>query len=440
MIDLKIVDAASTSVSELKKDKPAIDLTATDPHPLLWAGACSSYFQSIYRPDYAALTTRPAVKIASVLAGALDGGPSAAASGDVPTSLVINTTDFTIQAGQEVAFDGHVFFGPKLRQLLENPYYSKFPLSYDKNLVYTGGWCGFLTFNWLINVLYGILWFFHSIFRDWGLAIIGLVCLVRLLLHPITKRSQISMMEMGKKGPEIERLKKKFADNKEELNKAMMEVMNPAQSLLGCLPMFLQTPIWIALWNALQSTFELRQAGFLRWQHLHLTWIADLSKQDALIQFSDPIPLLFGWHLSSINVLPLLVGVASFVQQVYMVPTPTNMTPEQEQQRKMQRWMLLLFPVMLYAGPSGLNLYILTSSTIGMIESKIIRDHIRQKDEAEKAGLIIVDPPAKGGKKNKKDDDFKKSPPKKQGRIAAKLAELMAQAEQIRREAERRKG
>jgi membrane protein insertase Oxa1/YidC/SpoIIIJ len=123
-----------------------------------------------------------------------------------------------------------------------------------------------------------------------------------------------------------------------------------------------------------------------------------------------------------------------------MVPTPTNMTPEQEQQRKMQRWMLLLFPVMLYAGPSGLNLYILTSSTIGMIESKIIRDHIRQKDEAEKAGLIIVDPPAKGGKKNKKDDDFKKSPPKKQGRIAAKLAELMAQAEQIRREAERRKG
>jgi membrane protein insertase Oxa1/YidC/SpoIIIJ len=101
--------------------------------------------------------------------------------------------------------------------------------------------------------------------------------------------------------------------------------------------------------------------------------------------------------------------------------------------------MLLLFPVMLYVGPSGLNLYILTSSTIGMIESKIIRDHIKERDEAEKAGKIIVDaPPTRGNKRNKKGGDFKKAAPKKAGGIAGFLAEMQARLEQSRREAERR--
>src|SRR5205814_1255158 len=86
--------------------------------------------------------------------------------------------------------DGHLFLGPKERSLLKSPYYGSYPLSYDQTLVYSSGPCGWLTFGWLIDVLYGILAFFHFIFRDWGMAIIGLVCLVRLLLHPITKKSQ----------------------------------------------------------------------------------------------------------------------------------------------------------------------------------------------------------------------------------------------------------
>ncbi len=430
----KWVDVASTSVSELKKDKPAQDLALVDPHPLLWVGACSSYFQAIFRPDYAGQTSAPPVKIASAIVGGLDAGPLVAAT-DLPTSLQITTSEFIVQPGQEAPFDGHVFFGPKKRQLLDADYYAKFPFSYDKTLVYTSGICSFITFNWLINVLYAVLAFFHLIFRDWGIAIICLVCVVRLLLHPITKKSQINMMQMGKMGPEIERLKKKFGDDKDGLNKAMMGVYKEQglTPILGCLPMFLQTPIWIALWNALQSTFELRQAGFLRWQHLHLTWIADLSHPDALITLSQPLSLYF-FTLHSINVLPLLVGGVSFAQQALM-PAPTNMTPEQEQQRKMQRWMLLLFPIMLYVGPSGLNLYILTSSTIGMIESKIIRDHIKARDEAEKSGKIIIDAPATRNSKRKKDD---KEPDKKPGKLGGWLADMQAKVEQIRREAQRR--
>ena len=115
------------------------------------------------------------------------------------------------------------------------------------------------------------------------------------------------------------------------------------------------------------------------------------------------------------------------------------MTPEQEQQRKMMKWMSLLFPVMLYNGPSGLNLYILTSTSIGIIESKIIRDHIKEREEAEKAGKIIVDAaPTRGSKNRKKDNLGIGSKPVKTGGLAGWLADLQAKAEQMRREAERR--
>src|SRR5262249_58962474 len=125
------------------------------------------------------------------------------------------------------------------------------------------------------------------IFRDWGLAIIALVLLVRAILHPITKRSQVSMMKMGKLGPEVERLKKKYGDDKDELNRQMMGLYKDQGigMYLGCAPMFLQRPIWIALWSALQSTFELRQASFLQFGSVHLTWISDLSKPDQLVHF-----------------------------------------------------------------------------------------------------------------------------------------------------------
>jgi YidC/Oxa1 family membrane protein insertase len=195
--------------------------------------------------------------------------------------------------------------------------------------------------------------------------------------------------------------------------------------------MLLQTPIWIALWQALQSTFELRQAPFL-WG---FTWIHDLSKPDHLITF-HPIPLVFSWTLSAINILPILMGVVFFVQTKFQ-PKPAAMTKEQESQQKMMQWMMpLIFPLMLYNGPSGLNLYIFTSTGIGIIESKIIRDHIRQREEEEKAGRVIVD----AGKKFK-GGSGKALPstdqPKPRG-LMGWVAQLQDRAEQVRREAEKR--
>jgi YidC/Oxa1 family membrane protein insertase len=422
------VDVGHSFVGELTKDKPIKDIAALQKLPLLWVGAENSYFNAIIRPE----TPGGAVQLVTANARGLN--PDAIAD-DRIAGMAIETNEFTIAPAATVSLNLRVFFGPKQRSLLGNSYYSAFPLLYNSTLIYASGFCSFITFAWLINALYGILWFFHLIFRDWGLAIIGLVCLVRVILHPITKKSQVNMMQMSKMGPELERIKKKYGDNKDELNKAMMGFYKTQgfTPILGCLPMLLQTPIWIALWSALQSTFDLRQAGFLRFGAIHLTWIKDLSHPDFLMHFDQPIALPFGWHLHGVNVLPILMAGVFFIQQKFQ-PVPATQTPEQAQQRKMMSWMSLLFPVMLYTGPSGLNLYILTSTTLGVIESKIIRDHIKQRDEAEKAGRIIID--AKPTRAKRKD---KNEPPKQERKgIMGWIAEIQSKVEEARREAERR--
>ena len=430
----QFIATTDTFVTDLGKTKPAKDLAVNKSLPLVWVGTCNSYFDAIVRPDAGATG---AVHVASAMAVGLDDTTHDAA-------FSFATAPVAVPAGASVPFDVHAFFGPKQRALLNGPYYSAFPRKYDSTLVYTSGYCGFLTFGWLITGLYSILWFFHAILRDWGLAIIGLVLLVRTCLHPITKRAQVNMMGMSKMGPEIERLKKKHGDDKDALNKAMMGVYKEQglTPILGCLPMLLQTPIWLALWAALQSTFEIRQAPFLHFGWLKLTWISDLSQPDALYTFANPIHvnlLVTSFTLHSINVLPVLLAGVFFVQQM-MQPVPANQTPEQEQQRKMMRWMSLMYPIFFYVSPSGLNLYILTSTSIGIVESRIVRQHIKDREEAEKSGRIIVDAPKKGG--GKAPPAGKRMVSAKQGGtgVAGWLAGLQAKAEEMVREAERRKG
>jgi YidC/Oxa1 family membrane protein insertase len=273
--------------------------------------------------------------------------------------------------------------------------------------------------------------------RDWGLSIIALVCLVRVCLHPIMKRSQANMMKMGKMGPEIERLKKKYGDDKDAMSKAQMELMKEQgfTPILGCLPLFLQMPIFIALWSSLQSTFELRQAPFLYFFHTHFTWVRDLAMPDHLIYFPNHPVSFFFIHFDALNVLPLLVAVVSFINQK-VTPKPPATTPEAQQQQKMMQWMTLIFPLMFYNLPSGLNLYYVTSTSLGILEGKIIRKHIKEKEEAEKDGRVIVDArPTRASKQTKRGEP--QAPEAPRGGLAGLLKNLQDKAEQIRQDAQR---
>ncbi len=421
-------DLTHSSLSGLTKDKPTTDLAKdSDGKPVVWIGMSSNYFNAIVRPD---------PKEPIHLAAATGIGFNFEDPANQHALLKLETSSFVIPAGGTTTQTSYVFLGPKKRELLNSAYYSAALLRYEETLVMSSGPCFYITSTKIINGLYFLLSIFHAVFRDWGLAIICLVFLVRTCLHPITKKSQVNMAKMSKMSPEIERLKKKHGDNKDELNKAMMQFYKTqgATPILGCLPMFLQMPIWIALYSSLQNTFELRQSPFL-WG---FTWIKDLAHPDRLFYFPHtPLNFLF-LHIDAINVLPVLLGIVSWIQaKVMRQQQPPPSTPEQAQQQKMMQWMTLMLPVILYNGPSGLNLYIMTSTTFGIIESKIIRKHIKEKEAAEKAGVVIVDNPPNDeplttGKVRRKSQE--PEPQKPQGGLSGWITKLQQKAEEMQKE------
>ncbi|HWB18756.1 MAG TPA: membrane protein insertase YidC [Phycisphaerales bacterium] len=315
-----------------------------------------------------------------------------------PTTQAITylvSPKITIAPANSADINLGIYAGPLRRDILTAEPYSKLALS--EMIVYSmGSMCSFCTFQWLAHLLLWYLSFLHSyITFDWALAIIGLVITVRAILHPLTKRSQINMQRFGKKmgalKPEIEKLQKKYANEPQKIQQEQMRLMrehgvNPLQ-MLGCLPLFLQTPIWIALYATLYLAFDLRhQPAFFGLFQLFNGWsfLSDLSSQDAFIPLGAGfyIPLI-GTHITSINLLPILMAVVFFIQQQYLTPpTAATMTPEQQSQQKIMKWMMVfLFPLMMFKAPSGLTLYIMTSSIIGILESRYVRAHIAELDK-----------------------------------------------------------
>jgi YidC/Oxa1 family membrane protein insertase len=207
------------------------------------------------------------------------------------------------------------------------------------------GYFGFVS----IPFLY-VLHFFHRFTGSYGLDIIVLTVLIKLLMAPLTHKSFVSMKAMQKLQPQMEKLKERYASDKEKLNKEIMELYrrNGVNPLGGCLPMVLQFPVFIGLYNALSTPIELRHAPFL--------WIKDLSRPDW-----ESLPLAFGgWHFG-IPVLTILMGASMFVQQ-WMTPSAGD-----PNQRKIMMLMPLIFTFMFVSFPAGLTVYWLVNNllTIG---------------------------------------------------------------------------
>jgi YidC/Oxa1 family membrane protein insertase len=252
---------------------------------------------------------------------------------------------------------------------------------------------------------------------------------VRALLHPIMKRSQIQMQRFGKSmaglKPELDALQKRYRDEPTRLQQEQVRLyrekgISPAGCMGGMLPSFLQTPIWIALYAVLFFAFELRQSpAFFGFFQSFGGWafLGDLSLPDNFYPFERSYKFIF-LTISGINLLPLLMSVVFYVQQQYLTPQMPNMSDEAKAQQKMMKWMMvILFPLFLYSAPSGLTLYIFTSTCFGIIEGKMVRRYI------EKNGLDNpVKPEAKTGKR-----DF-------MGRMAEKMLER-AQEDQRRKSA-----
>ena len=210
-----------------------------------------------------------------------------------------------------------------------------------------------------IPLLY-VLHFSHQFTASYGIDIILLTVLIKILMAPLTHKSFVSMKQMQKLQPQMERLKEKFANEKEKLNKEIMELYrrNGVNPLGGCLPMVFQFPVFIGLYNALSTPIELRHAPFM--------WIKDLSRPDW-----ESLPFTLGdWHLG-IPILTLLMGASMFVQQ-WMTPSAGD-----PNQRKMMMLMPLMFTFMFVSFPAGLTVYWLINNILSIGQQYWINRSVR---------------------------------------------------------------
>ena len=218
-------------------------------------------------------------------------------------------------------------------------------------------------FGSISKALLSLMKFFNSVVHSWGISIILLAIFLNAILFPLTLKSMRSMQKMQALHPEMEKLKAQCKDNQQKLNKEMMELykkykINP---LGGCLPMLLQMPIFIALYQALLKCVDLRGSSFL--------WIKDLSMPDAL-----KIPTTLPFIGDHINILVILMIIAMVIQQ--KMSTKTMGAAVTEEQKQQQKIMLIVMPVMFgfifYSMPAGLVLYWFLNTTLTIIEQYII--------------------------------------------------------------------
>jgi len=306
------------------------------------------------------------------------------------------------QAGSTGQYRCQIYLGPKDKSLFDKtPRFSE--LGFLETIDFMGCCCPKGVIYPLAFAILGLMKLMFTVMGplgNYGVVIIILVFLVRLIMHPVTKKSQVSMHKMSSLAPKAEEIKKRYANNKAEMNKQMMALYKEqgASPVMGFLPMFIQMPVWISLWSAVNASVDLRGAAFLPF------WITDLSMPDALIRFSAITVPVVGWTIDSFNLLPILMGVAFYLQQKLM-PTQAAAAsnPQMAQQQKMMQIMMpILFPLMLYNVASGVNLYIMTSTFVGVLEQHLIRKHIREKEALESQGMVAVTSKTGGKVKKKK--------------------------------------
>jgi YidC/Oxa1 family membrane protein insertase len=226
--------------------------------------------------------------------------------------------------------ENFVFIGPKSFDLLTK---------IDHSLVDI---INFGFFSSIGNMLLRLLKFLNQFANNWGIAIILLTLVVRLVVLPFNLMSYKSMKKMQLIQPKLKILREQYKDDPAALNRETMNLMRTEKvnPVGGCLPMFLQMPVFFALYQVLGQSVELYQAPFC-------LWIQDLSQKDPFY------------------VLPVLLGLTLFIQHKI---TPTAMDP---QQAKIMMWMPLIFSVFTLGLPAGLTLYIFISTLFGVIQQQV---------------------------------------------------------------------
>jgi YidC/Oxa1 family membrane protein insertase len=251
------------------------------------------------------------------------------------------------------------------------------------------GWFAFIS-EPFAKFLFILMKFFHSVTGSWAFSIILLTVALRIMLYPLNAWSTKSMVKMQEIGPEVTAIQEK---NKKDPKKAQIEIMNlyrekGVNPVSGCFPLLIQMPFLIGMFDLLKSTFELRGASFIP------GWIDNLTAPDVLFSWSTPI-FFIG---NQFHLLPILLGGVMFIQQRFMSTLPKDpnlLTDQQRQQKAMGSIMTVVFAVMFYNFPSGLNIYWLSSMLLGILQQWWTAKQMKKK-ASEKPVIIL---PVKKNKK-----------------------------------------
>lgn len=240
------------------------------------------------------------------------------------------------------------------------------------NVQSTHGWFTTIT-KPFSQFLFILLEFFHTLTGSWGISIILLTIVLRLLLFPLNNWSMKSTAKMQKISPKVKALQDKY---KKDPKRSQMEVMSlykreGVNPFGGCLPMLLQFPFLIGMFNLLKTSFQLRGASFIP------GWINDLSAPDVLFTWQYPIPLIG----TSFHLLPVLNGVLMFIQQRFT--STATMKKASTDQEKQQRFMGNIFAIVItfafYNAPSGLNIYWISNLLLGILQQWLVNKRIAAK-------------------------------------------------------------
>jgi len=312
-------------------DAPA-DLEKKEGRPVSWLGYMDQYFLTALVPDQEAA------------------GPPAfrAIRQDHGGLALAESRPLDLPPGGRAVYGFDFYYGPKAKADLA-------AAGHDLEMSVDLGW-----FTFLAAPLAALLRFVYNWVGNYGAAIIIVTVLIKIVLWPLTAKSYRSMKSMQKLQPKVAKIREKYADDREALNREIMRLyktfkVNP---LGGCLPMLLQIPFFIAFYRVLDSLLELRGAPFF-------LWIKDLAAPERLGALDFTIP--FFEPPTGLPVLTILMGLSMFLQQKM---TPNTMGDPI--QAKIMMFMPLFFTLVLINMPAGLVLYWLVNNLLSIFQQTLI--------------------------------------------------------------------
>ncbi len=215
----------------------------------------------------------------------------------------------------------------------------------------------------------------HIFIHNWGLAIIALTVILKIILFPLSKKSAMGTLKMQEIQPKMQAIQAKYRDNPQKLNEETAKLYKESgyNPVSGCLPMILQMFILFALYNVFNNYFEFRGASFIK------GWIDDLSEGEYIWSWKREIPLLSRFSQNKLRLLPIIYTLSQLVTGKITQYGGAGTAQSQSQMKFMMYGMPIFFFFILYNVPSGLLIYWIVSNVLQMVQQLLINSYMKKK-------------------------------------------------------------